>query len=55
MKSTVMQYVSLTVMMLLIVVLVSLLPERTQKLDNSTFEKATTAANSLSVVKSAEN
>ena len=54
MKSTVMQYVTLTVMMLLIVAVVSLLPERNSK-DNAPMDASkTTADNSISVVRSVQ-
>ena len=55
MKATVTQYVSLTVMLLLIVAVVSILPESAPNLEESSFDKATTAANGISVVKSAQN
>ncbi len=54
MKSTVMQYVSLTVMMLLIAAVVSLFPERNSR-DNASMDASKTAANSLSVVRSVQN
>ena len=54
MKSTVMQYVSLTVMMLLIAAVVSLLPERNSS-DNASMDASKTTANSLSVVRSVQN
>jgi hypothetical protein len=53
MKSTVMQYVSLTVMMLLIAAVVSLLPERNSP--DASMDASKTAANSLSVVRSVQN
>jgi hypothetical protein len=55
MKHTVMQYVSLTVMLLLIVVVVSLLPERAQSTDNTPMQKSTAAVSGISHVKSAVN
>jgi hypothetical protein len=55
MKRTVMQYLSLTVMLLLIVVVVSLLPERAQNPDNSPMQKSTAAVSGISHVKSAVN
>lgn len=54
MKSTVMQYVSLTVMVLLLVAAVSLLPERNAR-DNASANGNKTAANGISVVQSAQN
>jgi hypothetical protein len=54
MKSTVMQYVTLTVMMLLLVAAVSMFPERNSR-NSSSIEVKKTAANSISVVESAPN
>ena len=51
MKHTVMQYISLTVMLLLIVVVVSLLPERAQSPDKSPLQKSTAAVSGISHVK----
>ena len=55
MKHTVMQYISLTVMLLLIVVVVSLLPERSQHTDNTPIQKSTAQVSGISQVKSAVN
>ena len=54
MKSTVTQYISLTVMVLLIALVVSLLPERARNLDSTSLEKSA-VADSISVLTSAEN
>ena len=55
MKHTVMQFVSLTVMLLLIVLVVSLLPESAKTPDHSTMQNATAAVSGISQVKSVAN
>lgn len=54
MKSTVTQYISLTVMVLLITLVVSLLPEHAGSLNSRSLEKSA-AVDGISVLKSVEN